>query len=34
MPVAGYHNSFPSLGYVVKNGAGYRSVPLTYQLNL
>ena len=32
--VAGYHSSFPSLGYVVKNGASYRWVPLTYQLNL
>lgn len=32
--VAGYHNSFPSLGYVEKNGAGYRWLPLTYQLNL
>lgn len=34
LPVAGYHTSFPSLGYVVKQGAGYRWLPLTYQLNL
>jgi glyoxylase-like metal-dependent hydrolase (beta-lactamase superfamily II) len=34
LPVAGYHTSFPSLGYVQRVGAGaaYRWVPLTYQL--
>ena len=30
--VAGYHTSFPSLGYVVPAGAGYRWIPVTYQL--
>lgn len=34
LPVVGYHTSFPSLGYVVSNGTGYRWLPLTYQLNL
>lgn len=29
-PVAGYHFSFPSLGYVEKNGAGYRLVPAAW----
>lgn len=32
--VAGYHTSFPSLGYVARHGAGYRWIPLTYQLDL
>jgi len=31
--VAAYHTSFPSLGYVVRQGAGYRWVPLTYQFD-
>lgn len=30
--VAGYHTSFPSLGYVARAGAGYRWIPVTYQL--
>ncbi|GJD43907.1 hypothetical protein AFCDBAGC_1768 [Methylobacterium cerastii] len=30
--VAGYHTSFPSLGYVAPSGAGYRWIPVTYQL--
>ena len=30
--VAGYHTSFPSLGYVVPAGTGYRWIPVTYQL--
>jgi glyoxylase-like metal-dependent hydrolase (beta-lactamase superfamily II) len=34
LPVAGYHTSFPSLGYVVKSGSAYRWLPVTYQLNL
>ncbi|GLS43887.1 MBL fold metallo-hydrolase [Methylobacterium brachythecii] len=32
--VAGYHTSFPSLGYVARNGTGYRWVPVSYQLDL
>lgn len=31
--VAGYHTSFPSLGYVIRDGLGYRWIPLTYQLD-
>ena len=31
--VAGYHTSFPSLGYVTRDGLGYRWIPLTYQLD-
>jgi glyoxylase-like metal-dependent hydrolase (beta-lactamase superfamily II) len=30
--VAGYHTSFPSLGYVVRAGTGYRWIPVSYQL--
>jgi glyoxylase-like metal-dependent hydrolase (beta-lactamase superfamily II) len=30
--VAGYHTTFPSLGYVARQGSGYRWIPLTYQL--
>lgn len=30
--VAGYHTSFPSLGYVARAGNGYRWIPVTYQL--
>ncbi len=30
--VAGYHTSFPSLGYVAREGSSYRWIPLTYQL--
>jgi len=29
--VAGYHFSFPSLGHVEKDGAGYRLVPIAWQ---
>jgi hypothetical protein len=32
--VAGYHTSFPSLGYVVRNDATYRWLPVTHQLDL
>ena len=32
--VAGYHTSFPSLGYVVRMGTGYRWIPVSYQLDL
>lgn len=31
--VAAYHTAFPSLGYVVRQGTGYRWIPLTYQLD-
>nr|WP_264049392.1 MBL fold metallo-hydrolase [Methylobacterium sp. FF17] len=31
--VAGYHTSFPSLGYVSRDGLGYRWISLTYQLD-
>ena len=31
--VAAYHTTFPSLGYVVRQGAGYRWIPLTYQFD-
>ncbi|MCJ2033460.1 MBL fold metallo-hydrolase [Methylobacterium sp. J-068] len=31
--IAGYHTSFPSLGYVTRDGLGYRWIPLTYQLD-
>lgn len=34
IPVAGYHMSFPSLGFVERKDAGYRWLPVTYQLNL
>jgi hypothetical protein len=30
----GYHTSFPSVGFVQRAGAGYRWVPVTYQLAL
>lgn len=31
--VSAYHTSFPSLGYVVRQGTGYRWIPLTYQFD-
>jgi glyoxylase-like metal-dependent hydrolase (beta-lactamase superfamily II) len=34
IPVTGYHMPFPSVGYVEKSAAGYRWVPVTYQLDL
>lgn len=34
LPVAGYHMPFPSLGYVERKEAGYRWLPVTYQLTL
>jgi glyoxylase-like metal-dependent hydrolase (beta-lactamase superfamily II) len=34
LPVVGYHTSFPSVGFVQRAGAGYRWVPVTYQLAL
>lgn len=34
MIVAGYHTTFPSLGYVVRDGDGYRWIPVSYQLDL
>jgi glyoxylase-like metal-dependent hydrolase (beta-lactamase superfamily II) len=32
--VAGFHMPFPGLGFVERSGAGYRWVPVSYQLNL
>jgi hypothetical protein len=32
--VAGFHMPFPGLGIVEKAAAGYRWVPVSYQLNL
>jgi glyoxylase-like metal-dependent hydrolase (beta-lactamase superfamily II) len=32
--VAGFHMPFPGVGYVEKSSAGYRWVPVSYQLNL
>jgi len=32
IPVVGYHTSFPSVGYVERQGSAYRWLPLTYQL--
>jgi glyoxylase-like metal-dependent hydrolase (beta-lactamase superfamily II) len=32
--VAGYHTSFPSLGFVQKQNQGYRWLPVSYQLDL
>jgi glyoxylase-like metal-dependent hydrolase (beta-lactamase superfamily II) len=32
--VSAYHMPFPSLGYVERQGAGYRWLPHSYQLNL
>ncbi len=32
--VAGFHMPFPGLGFVEKTAAGYRWVPVSYQLNL
>ena len=34
LPAVGYHTSFPSVGFVQRAGAGYRWVPVTYQLTL
>lgn len=34
VPVAAYHTSFPSLGFVERSGGAYRWVPVTYQLEL
>lgn len=34
IPVAAYHTSFPSLGYVERRGEGYRWLPVTYQLDV
>lgn len=31
--VAGYHTSFPSLGYLARTGDAYRWIPLSYQLD-
>ena len=32
LPVLGYHASFPSLGFVTREGSGFRWIPETYQL--
>ena len=34
VPVTGYHLPFPAVGYVGKQGAGYRWEPASYQLSL
>ncbi|HXV30863.1 MAG TPA: MBL fold metallo-hydrolase [Sinorhizobium sp.] len=34
LPVAGYHMSFPSLGFVERKDRGYRWLPVSYQLNI
>lgn len=34
VPASGYHMPFPAVGYVEKNGSGYRWVPASYQLDL
>ncbi len=34
MPVIGYHFSFPSIGHVEKDGAGYRLVPISWSAAL
>ncbi|HDL17157.1 MAG TPA: MBL fold metallo-hydrolase, partial [Rhizobiales bacterium] len=31
---AGYHMPFPSVGYVEKQGSGYRWVPVSYQFDV
>lgn len=33
LPVLGYHTSFPSLGFVTRDGANFRWIPETYQLD-
>jgi len=33
LAVAGYHTSFPSIGYVERSGDGYRWLPVSYQLD-
>ena len=34
LPVIGYHMTFPSVGFVERQEAGYRWIPASYQLNL
>lgn len=34
LAVVGYHMSFPSVGFVARQGTAYRWAPATYQLNL
>ena len=34
MPFIGYHMPFPGIGYVEKNGDGFRYVPASYQMSL
>ena len=34
IPATGYHMPFPAVGFVEKQGSGYRWVPASYQLNL
>jgi glyoxylase-like metal-dependent hydrolase (beta-lactamase superfamily II) len=34
LPVAGYHTSFPSLGFVERKDGGYRWLPISYQFNI
>ena len=33
LAVIGYHTSFPSVGFVQRERAGYRWLPVTYQFN-
>lgn len=34
VPFSSYHMPFPAVGYVERQGAGFRYVPETYQLDL
>ncbi len=34
IPVAGYHTSFPSIGFVERQGNAYHWLPVTYQFNI
>jgi hypothetical protein len=34
IPSAGYHMPFPAVGYVERQGSGFRWVPASYQLEL
>ena len=34
IPATGYHMPFPAVGFVEKDGSGYRWVPASYQLDL
>lgn len=34
LPFIGYHMPFPAVGFVEKQGEGYRFVPVSYQLDI